>query len=31
MNLEKYIPGIGVVAGAYRLKWDVINTYGKQC
>ena len=25
MNIETYTPGIGVVAGVYRLKWDMIN------
>ena len=27
MNTERYVPGIGVVAGAYRLKWDMINQH----
>lgn len=27
MNNENYIPGIGVVAGSYRLKWDIINSH----
>ena len=29
MNTEKYTPGIGVVAGVYRLKWDMINSHLK--
>lgn len=27
MNNENYVPGIGVVAGVYRLKWDMINRH----
>ena len=27
MNIETYTPGVGVVAGVYRLKWDMINRH----
>lgn len=27
MNNETYVPGIGVTAGVYRLKWDILNQH----
>ena len=27
MNSETYVPGIGVTAGVYRLKWDMLNQH----
>ena len=29
MNTERYVPGIGVVAGVYRLEWDMLNRHLK--